>query len=162
GNVLFEMTAKGAPPLFYQWTLFGTNLVNATNSYLFLAAVGPTNSGIYAVTISNSVGMVTSSNAVLTVNLPPPVITTQPPAQKIVMSGYTFSLTVQASGATPLNYQWKFNGTNLVNATNNVLTLTNVQPAQNGIYAVTISNVVGWAVSSNTSVAVINSNITSF
>jgi hypothetical protein len=49
----------------------------------------------------------------------------------------------------PLSYQWTFNGTNLAWATNNVLTLTNVQPANGGIYAVTVSNFYALVTSSN-------------
>lgn len=40
-------------------------------------------------------------------------------------------------------YQWQFDGTNLVNATNSVLLLTNVQSANAGAYSVVVSNAFG-------------------
>jgi hypothetical protein len=48
----------------------------------------------------------------------------------------------------PLVYQWYFNGTNrLVGATNATLVLSNVQPAQSGIYSVNVTNSLGFQVS---------------
>ena len=42
---------------------------------------------------------------------------------------------------TPLSYQWWFQGTNpLAGATNAMLALSNVQPAQAGEYLVVVSN----------------------
>jgi alpha-tubulin suppressor-like RCC1 family protein len=48
-----------------------------------------------------------------------------------------------ASGAVPLIYQWKFNGTNIDGATAATLLLTNLQPSQAGSYSVTVSNASG-------------------
>ena len=78
----------------------------------------------------------------------PPVITFQPTNQTVTM-GDTASFSVGASGALPLSYQWSFNTTNLVGATNATLTLTNVQFAQAGNYAVQITNTYGSILSSN-------------
>ena len=55
----------------------GTIIPNATNSTLTLANVHPTNAGNYSVIVSNVVGPVFSSNALLTV-LPPPVLSNVP------------------------------------------------------------------------------------
>jgi len=71
-----------------------------------------------------------------------PFIATQPTNQTTALgSAATFS--VVAGGSTPLNYQWNFNGTNIVGATNITLTLTNVQPSQAGNYAVQVVNSYG-------------------
>jgi hypothetical protein len=49
-------------------------------------------------------------------------------------------------GALPLFYQWNCNGTNIPEATNPVLVLTNVQPVQAGsYYTLTASNAFGMA-----------------
>ena len=77
-----------------------------------------------------------------------PVITTQPTNQTAVVGG-TATFTVVASGASPLIYQWNFNGTNIVWATNSVLTLTNVQLSQAGNYTVLVTNLFGSVLSSN-------------
>ena len=65
------------------------------------------------------------------------------------MVGGTAIFTVDAIGTTPLFYQWSFDGTNIDNATNATLTLTNVQLTQAGNYAVVVTNVLGSATSSN-------------
>jgi len=72
----------------------------------------------------------------------PPVIVTQP-TNKTVLVGATATFSVSASGTQPLAYQWNFNGTNILGATNILLVLTNVQPVQAGTYIVQVSNVAG-------------------
>lgn len=56
-----------------------------------------------------------------------------------VMSGATF-FRIEATGAWPLFYQWRFNGTNLPGATKEVLALSNLQPSQAGMYSVWVYN----------------------
>jgi len=50
---------------------------------------------------------------------------------------------------TPVNYQWQFDGTNILNATNNTLLLPNVQLINAGVYDVTVTNMIGGVISSN-------------
>jgi hypothetical protein len=54
-------------PLFYQWLFNGTVLVNQTNATLHLDDVTLTDAGNYSVMVSNALGVVTSSNAILDV-----------------------------------------------------------------------------------------------
>ena len=74
---------------------------------------------------------------------------TQSPTNQTVIAGNTVTLTVSATGTTPLAYRWCFNGTNLINggrisgATNSTLTISNVQTNDGGGYAVVVTNVVG-------------------
>ncbi|MCX6278673.1 MAG: hypothetical protein NT004_11315, partial [Bacteroidetes bacterium] len=56
----------------YQWMVNGTNLVGATATSLLLTNVQSADAGVYSVVVTNAVGTATSSNAVLTVNPPPP------------------------------------------------------------------------------------------
>jgi hypothetical protein len=83
----------------------------------------------------------------------PPVITAQPTDQTVTV-GRTAIFNVTASGSLPLSYQWSLNSTNLAGATNATLTLTNVQFAQAGIYAVLVTNAYGSVLSSNAILAV--------
>lgn len=76
-NATFRVTATGGAPLAYQWRFHGTNLLGRTSSVLALERVQVTNSGPYSVIVSNAGGVVTSSNAILTVRplpncVPPP------------------------------------------------------------------------------------------
>ena len=72
----------------------------------------------------------------------PPVITTQPTNQTVTV-GQTATFGVTTSGTQPLIYQWQFGGTNILNATNATLTLTNVQMTQAGNYSVLVTNIAG-------------------
>jgi|GEM_PF-1440179 hypothetical protein len=78
----------------------------------------------------------------------PPTLIEQPINQTIAVGGTT-SFGVTADGAAPLNYQWRWNGTNLDSATNATLTLSDVTLNQAGAYSVTITNLVGSVTSSN-------------
>ena len=67
-----------------------------------------------------------------------PSILTQP-ASQTVLAGSTAILSVTTAGTEPLSYQWRFNGSNIAGATGTSLTLSNVQPAQAGSYAVLVN-----------------------
>ena len=71
-----------------------------------------------------------------------PALTVQP-ASQVATAGVTVQLLMMVAGLRPLTYQWQWNGTNIANATNATLTLTNVRPAQAGGYAVLVTNVAG-------------------
>jgi hypothetical protein len=71
------------------------------------------------------------------------------PASRAVFVGATLTFSVMASGTAPLTYQWRFNGSNVLNATEASLVLTNVQITGSGSYSVVVSNVAGTATSSN-------------
>ncbi len=65
----FSVTASGTAPLSYQWRLNSTNIAGATADTLVLTNAQPSVAGAYSVVVSNTVGTVTSSNAILTVNI---------------------------------------------------------------------------------------------
>ncbi|HVM47833.1 MAG TPA: LamG-like jellyroll fold domain-containing protein [Candidatus Acidoferrum sp.] len=69
-GVTMNVAAYGAPPLRYQWMKDGINLAGATGSSLFIATASRPQSGAYAALVSNPVGQVCSSNAVLVVRVP--------------------------------------------------------------------------------------------
>lgn len=78
GSVNFSVGASGTPPMTYQWRLDGTNLVGQTSASLALGNVQLADAGSYSVVVRNSVGSVTSSDAVLTVRISTGCVT--PPA----------------------------------------------------------------------------------
>jgi hypothetical protein len=164
----FVVTAIGVAPLSYQWLKNGAPLANygeysgVITSQLTITGAQTNNSDIYAVVITNSLGSVTSSNAVLTVTNVPPAITVQPTNQTVEV-GATATLAVTATGTEPLSYQWWLNETNLLvdggqieGATSNVLTISNVQLTNNGNYTVIVTNVAGSVTSSNAVLTVTN------
>ena len=70
--------SAGGMPLNYQWYFNGSPLANATNATLAFAVVQMNNAGNYSVVVANSLGSVTSSNALLTVLTPLTVSITSP------------------------------------------------------------------------------------
>ena len=96
-NALFSVTAAGTAPLSYQWYFYGMALAQGTNSILALTNVQATNSGSYSVVVSSPFGSILSSNAALTVDLFP-IIVTQPQSQSAVIgTNVTFSVTATAT-----------------------------------------------------------------
>lgn len=61
------VAAAGSPPLSYQWSFDGTNIAGATNATLILTNIQATNTGNYSVLVSDNLGTVTSTDALLTV-----------------------------------------------------------------------------------------------
>jgi RHS repeat-associated protein len=107
-----------------------------------------------ALSASEIAGLYNASSAGKCQN--PPTITVQPANQNIGL-GSNATFTVSATGTPQLHYQWRFNGTNLPGATLTALTLTNVQFAQAGTYAVQVTNAFGSALSSNAVLTITNS-----
>lgn len=143
--VSFTVTAKGSPPLSYQWLFDGGAIPNATNATLSLPNVNTNESGSYAVVVTNQFGATASSNALLMVNIPPSLI--QQPLSAITSAGAGVTFSAGATGLPAVNYQWLFNGTPIPGATRQSLTLppgaTNA-----GYYSVVASNIAGTVTSS--------------
>jgi hypothetical protein len=70
-----SVTASGAPEPTYQWNFNGTAIAGANGRSLSVSSVRTSDAGSYTVTVTNSLGVVTSTAATLTVNAagnPPP------------------------------------------------------------------------------------------
>ena len=139
-NVTLSVSATGAGLLRYQWRWNGATLSGATNATLLLSNVQPANAGIYSVLVANQWGAVSGGPARLVVQAPPQIA--QQPQSRIALVGVDTTFIVTASGGA-LNYQWRFNGSNLPGATNAALALTNVQLAATGGYDVRVHNGLG-------------------
>jgi hypothetical protein len=141
----FSVGAVSAAPMTYQW-FFGTNAVlETTNSTLCLTNVQPSQAGSYTVVVTNVYGAATSAPAMLTVSAEP--IIEDSPTNQQAMAGDTVNFSVVAVGALPMAYQWFFATNAVLETTNSILCLTNVQPWQEGAYTVVITNVYGAATS---------------
>jgi GH25 family lysozyme M1 (1,4-beta-N-acetylmuramidase)/alpha-tubulin suppressor-like RCC1 family protein len=151
--VTYTAMAVGTQPLNYQWQLNGSNIAGATSSALSLAGVQFDAAGQYAVTVTNSVGSTTSSNALLTV-LSAPVITQQP-SDEMVGVAAPFMFAVQAGGTAPLGYQWQFNTVAIAGATGSSYGLGSADPTNAGTYSVVVSNGFGTALSSNAMLTIV-------
>jgi len=100
---------------------------------------------VFAVTVTDVNGTVTSNNATLTVNPPrtAPLITIQPVPQTVKL-GKTAKFTVTVTGSGPFTYQWTKNGANITGATRAAYTTPATTLADNNArFSVTITNTVG-------------------
>src|SRR6185436_5878402 len=71
-----------------------------------------------------------------------PSIITQPQSQT-TLAGQSVVFTVAANGPGPLNYQWRFNGSDLAGATTSTLALNPVRPSDAGTYSAVVFNNAG-------------------
>jgi hypothetical protein len=70
-NATFGVTVTALPPPTFQWRMDGVDVSGATASVLGLTGIGPGAGGFYSVAVSNKFGVLSSSNALLTINYPP-------------------------------------------------------------------------------------------
>ena len=142
-NASFQVSAGGTSPLAYQWWFNGTNAVGASTNMLTVTNAQTAQAGAYSVVVTNSAGSITSTVAMLTVGVPPSI--TQQPTNQMVVQGQNATFSVGASGDTPLNYQWRFNGTPAGGASSSSTsyTVTAATTANAGNYDVIVSNTYG-------------------
>ncbi|MDD5141112.1 MAG: immunoglobulin domain-containing protein [Verrucomicrobiales bacterium] len=158
-NVTFTVAASGSATLAFQWRKNGNALANggnvsgANSATLSLTNVSATDAANYSVTVTNTVGSITSGNAALTV-LGPPAITSQP-ANVTVAQGSSASFSVTVSGTAPLSFQWLKNGVAIPGANSNVLTFSAVTTNDTASYFVVVTNAVGNASSFSAALTVL-------
>jgi uncharacterized protein (TIGR02145 family) len=143
-NVTFAVSATGTGPFTYKWEKNGDTITHSDSSSYTIANVANADAGTYSVVVKNSVGSVTSLDAVLTVTATPvaPTITTQPQSQTVT-AGQTVTFTVAATGTGQLSYQWQKGNSVISGATASSYSITNVQNANTGAYSVKVTNSVG-------------------
>jgi len=90
-----------------------------------------------------------------------PQITQQPQS---VWAGVTSNVTftVAATGLPTPEFQWLFNDSPVVGATNTTLAVTNIQPTDAGNYSVVVTNLAGSVTSSNAVLSIIPSQPAQF
>ena len=140
-NATFIVAASGSAPLSYQWRFNGAPISGGSSSAYTVVAAAVVNAGGYDAILVNPYGSATSTVAQLTVLVPPSVITQ--PTNQTGVAGSNANFQVSVSGTAPLNYEWWFNGTNVVGTGTNILTITNLQSSQAGGYSVVITNAAG-------------------
>lgn len=150
----FSVTASGTAPLSYQWRKDGVALAGVTTSSLVFSSVTASSAGVYSVVVSNAAGSLASAGAALTVKSAgqAPQILNQPRSVATVV-GSAVALTVTATGAAPLTYQWRKEGNAITGATTATLNLPG-QLADAGSYTVVVGNSAGVLTSNAATVTV--------
>jgi hypothetical protein len=160
-SVTFTTMVSGSAPLWLQWRKgFITQitpfmLITNGMSTFTLANIQTNDAGQYRCFATNAArpGGVLSNPGTLGVIAPPFFVAN--PTNRVVNVGSNASFSVTLSGTAPFIYQWQFNGANLLNATNLILALTNLQASQEGDYQVVVTNVAGKATSQPASLSVL-------
>ncbi len=131
-GILLSVSATYAAS--YQWSLNGTPIPGATNSTYTVSVAAEANAGNYTVTVTNGVGSVTSSIAIVAVGSS---ITSNPMSLSILTT-QTASFSVAAQGLSPFTYQWYqipsggTTGTAISGATSSSYTTPAVDSSYNG------------------------------
>jgi hypothetical protein len=120
-----------------QYALFKT--VQVTNGSSVVITVHP-GAGGYAALCGMQVAQVDAPP-------PSPPVITQQPASQSVSEGADVTFSVSVSGSSPFNYQWRFEGADISDATTSSLTLHHVALTNGGHYSVRVGNVLSNVVS---------------
>jgi hypothetical protein len=162
GSATMRVMVKGAGHS-YQWKKDGVAIQGEIKNTLSLNDIILSDAGDYTVSVTNSVGTVTSRSARLRVlssgsgnqggDTTSPVITTHPTSQTLDDGG-SGTLTVSATGGS-LSYQWLKNGTNIAGANEATYKINPASIDKSGNYTVVVYNSSG-LVTSNVAKITVN------
>jgi hypothetical protein len=150
-----SVDAGGTPSLTYQWRKDGNAVADATSSVFTRTGIDSPDNGAYDVVVSNSFGFAISQ--LVTISITPlavPVISQQP-LSRTLHPGGTLNLVVTASGGT-LEYQWQKDDQSIAGAITSTYSVASVSTNDSGTYVVTVSNRLGFAISTGAVVTVVS------
>ncbi len=157
GNeITFHVSALGTGPLTYQWKKNGTDISGATSADYTISSPGLADEASYRVVVSNTFGSILSDVATLAVHQPP-AISVQP-ASVTTDEGQSATLSVTASGAGTLVYQWKKDGICINGANGPSYTINAPVSSDAGVYSVVVANAYA-LIQSNSAVLVVNNRL---
>jgi hypothetical protein len=135
GALTLSVIGNGGNNTTYQWRKNGNNV--GSNSATYTVPVSTANDlGTYDVVITGSCGTVTSNTVNVTAITP--TVVNNIVTNNALCNGDDLILSLLANGQN-LSYQWYQNGELLIGETGEVLTLTNVDTSDIGIYSVDVA-----------------------
>ncbi|MDB6032210.1 MAG: hypothetical protein JWM16_2548 [Verrucomicrobiales bacterium] len=148
-NVMLTFSGSIPDGFSPRWTRSGTEIPGETNAQLILTNVHSEDAGTYTVLLTNAVTgeFITARPSQLLVAQPATILVH--PRPQFVRPGSNAFFSVTAAGYGTKTFQWFFNDIEIGGATNSSLNLSNIQLSHEGIYSVTVSNVLGGARSTN-------------
>ncbi len=179
GTATFAVQAAGSPTLSYLWyegtPPGGTQLLNGNTtasgatigissgsgtSTLTLGGSGvqDADNGSYYCAVSSSASSQTTNSAAATLTVQDPLTIVTPPVSLAERVGDHLAFAVGVTGGGP-QFQWKFGGNPILGATTSALVLTNITTGSNGIYSVTVQNLVTSPQTFDATLTVINSTV---
>ncbi len=145
-TIQFEVAATGST-LSYQWFRGGSILPGETDATLTIENAQASAAGSYSVEVTDTCGDIrtteTSTSATLSVDATP--IFQMPPVGTSVCIGGSWFAIVSAPGSD--SFQWYQDGTPVPGATSSFLFLTEVTPADSGMYTAEAINNCGSVIS---------------
>jgi hypothetical protein len=160
-SVKATVTAGSDSVFKYEWFKNGVasgNIVSGkTTATMTIDTVKPADSGTYYCVVHNEYGADTSVGAKLTVTAPqlPPTITKQPEAVTVYQT-QTASMSVVASGAGTLSYQWFKDNAAVTGKTAATLTISSAQFSDSGWYWCVVTNASGSTASDTVKLTVLS------
>lgn len=151
-TVSLRVVASGTTPFTYQWYKDGVPIPDAVEPQLVISNALGSDSGNYWVVVANQYGTATSRVAYVKVWNP---VILRNPTSLCADAGANATLSVTAAGSTPMIYQWYKDGVALPEATNTVLSLTNLVASDAGRYYVVLGNGYG-SVTSKVALVMVN------
>ena len=147
-DISATLTNTAMPPVLLDIKTYTPNNTAASAPSGYLAFGG---GNLYSHVINNGL----LSFAVGSVPMPVPIISSQPaPSTISILSGQSAHWDVL--GFPAVSYQWRQNGTNVPNATNTALNITNATTDNSGTYTVILSNAAGSTISAPVVLTVVN------
>jgi parallel beta-helix repeat protein/predicted outer membrane repeat protein len=137
GVANLSITATGTSPLNYQWYFNNSIISPATNALLAISPVSTVDAGDYYCEVSNVCGSVKSNTHALAVKESPVIVSHTSNSSRCAGSQMTFS--VNATGTSPIGYQWYHNNQPISKATSSLYSLV-VDTADAGDYYCWVSN----------------------
>jgi alpha-tubulin suppressor-like RCC1 family protein len=123
---------KDGTVLTWGQTLYGPRPFPTTPTFLQVPT-DLTNVSAIAAGLNHSAAATAAGPPFLTAGLP----------DRVLLLGSTDYFWISATGARPLSYQWQCHGTNIVGATQAILTVNNIQSNRAGVYSVIVTNALG-------------------
>jgi hypothetical protein len=153
-NALFTASATGVPGPTYQWLSNNVPIPGATSNALSILNARTNAAATYSVAVSNTYGLLVSTNAVLTVQYAPVIV--QQPANTTTTNGQTASLSLVAGGVPMPVCRWYRNGSpSAPVATANPWIIPGADSSNAGMYFAVVSNSFGSATSYLASITVL-------
>jgi uncharacterized delta-60 repeat protein len=153
GRTSLAATGGGLFPLSFQWAKDGVPIVGATSEVFELNPAKPSDAGRYTVTISNAHGSTTSAEIdvpVYVTNTTPAFATNAQPASQAPTAGANATLSAELWGNPLPEVSWHVNGKpfagpgvtieNGIASSKSNLTLSNLTPANVGLYVARATN----------------------
>ena len=138
-----SIIAGGSKPLTYQWYKDGVAVNGDGVAGLEIESVTDADAGDYTVSVRNRGGSVESDAVSLVVITP--VSITQDLVDVTVSEGGIARFSVEASGTSPIGYQWYYGGSPIDGATEAVYEIAIATDSDRGVYQVKLSNEAGRA-----------------